>query len=35
MSPSKALKLYMNNLTDYEKGEILEYKEVHFLGLNA
>jgi dual specificity tyrosine-phosphorylation-regulated kinase 2/3/4 len=29
------LKLFLNNLTDYEKGEILEYKEVYFLGLNA
>lgn len=25
----------MNNLTDYEKSEILEYKEIYFLGLNA
>lgn len=35
MSSSKALKLYMNSMTDYEKGEILEQKEVYFLGLNA
>ena len=25
----------MNHLTDYEKGEILDYKLVYFLGLNA
>jgi dual specificity tyrosine-phosphorylation-regulated kinase 2/3/4 len=25
----------LNNLTDYEKGEILDFSEVYFLGLNA
>ena len=25
----------MNNLSDYEKSEIIEQKEVYFLGLNA
>jgi dual specificity tyrosine-phosphorylation-regulated kinase 2/3/4 len=29
------LKLFLNNLTDYEKSEIIEHKEVYFLGLNA
>ncbi|CDW76667.1 serine threonine protein kinase [Stylonychia lemnae] len=35
ISPGQALKLFLNNLTDYEKGEILNQKEVYFLGLNA
>ena len=35
ISANKALKLFMNNLTDYEKGEILDYEEIYFLGLNA
>eukprot|EP00347_Sterkiella_histriomuscorum_P009533 403340844 len=35
ITPGKALKLFLNNLTDYEKGEILDQKEVYFLGLNA
>jgi dual specificity tyrosine-phosphorylation-regulated kinase 2/3/4 len=35
MKPSKALKLFLNQLTDYEKGEILDYQEIYFLGLNA
>ena len=25
----------MNNLSDFEKGEILDYNEIYFLGLNA
>jgi hypothetical protein len=29
------LKLFKNNLTDYEKFEILDYQEVYYLGLNA
>ena len=29
------MKLFHNNLTDYEKTEILEFKEIYFLGLNA
>lgn len=35
MRPGKALKLFLNQLTDYEKGEILDYQEVYFLGLQA
>lgn len=35
MRPGKALKLYLNQLTDYEKGEILDYQEVYFLGFGA
>lgn len=31
----KALKLYMTSLTDFEKGEILDYRKVHFLGLES
>jgi hypothetical protein len=25
----------MNQLTDYEKGEILDYKQIYFLGIGA
>lgn len=35
INPPKALKFFMNNLTDFEKGEILDYKQIYFLGLNA
>lgn len=35
MKPGKALKLFLNQLTDYERGEILDYPEVYFLGLQA
>lgn len=35
LTPAKALKLFMQYLTDYEKGEILDYKQIYFLGLNA
>lgn len=35
MAPGKALKNFLNQLSDYEKGEILEYNEVHFLGIDA
>jgi hypothetical protein len=35
MRPGKALKLFLKELTDYEKGEILEYAEIYFLGLEA
>ncbi len=35
MKPSKALKLFLNQLSDYEKGEMLDYQEVYFLGLQA
>lgn len=35
MKPGKALKLFLNQLVDYEKGEILDYQEVYFLGLSA
>ena len=27
--------MYINHLTDYEKGEILDYKQVFFLGAGA
>ena len=35
MRPGKALKLFLNQLTDYEKGEILDYQEIYFVGLQA
>ena len=35
MKPSKALKLFLNQLTDYEKGEILDYQEIYYIGLTA
>lgn len=35
MRPGKALKMFMNQLNDYERGEILDYQEVYFLGLGA
>lgn len=35
ITPAKALKHFMNHMTDYEKGEILDYKQVHFLGVGA
>eukprot|EP00347_Sterkiella_histriomuscorum_P019859 403340035 len=35
MKPSKALKLFMKQLTDYEMGEILDYPEVYFMGIGA
>lgn len=35
MRPGKALKLFLNQLTDFEKGEILDYQEIYFLGLTA
>ena len=37
MSVRQALKLYAKSglITDYEKTELLDYKEVHYLGLEA
>lgn len=35
ITPAKALKLFMNFMTDHEKGEILDYKQVYYLGLGA
>ena len=35
LGAGKALKLYMNKLSDYEKGEILDYRQVYFLGLES
>lgn len=35
MKPDKALKLFFNQLTDFERGEILNYPEIYYLGLNA
>lgn len=35
ITPLKALKLFTNNLTEYERTEILECSEIYFLGLNA
>jgi hypothetical protein len=33
MRPGRALKLFMNQLSDFERGEILDYPEIYFLGL--
>ena len=35
LGAGKALKLYMNSLSDYEKREILDYRQVFFLGLES
>ena len=35
IQPGKALSLYKNQLSDYEKGEILDYPKIWFLGLEA
>ena len=35
ISPQQAVKLFGGNLTQYEKVEIQEYKQIWFLGLNA
>jgi dual specificity tyrosine-phosphorylation-regulated kinase 2/3/4 len=35
MRPGRALKLFMNQLSDFERGEILDYPEIYFLGLLA
>ena len=35
MKPGKAIKQFMDVLTDYEKGEILDFKEVYFVGPKA
>lgn len=29
------MKLFLNQLTDYEKGEILDYQDIYFMGLGA
>jgi hypothetical protein len=31
-TPQNILKYYINELTDYEKGEILDYTTIYFLG---
>ena len=35
MKPGKAFKLFLHQLTDYEKGEILEFSDIYFLGIGA
>ena len=35
ITAAKAIKLFMNHLTDYEKGEILDYKQVYYIGVGA
>lgn len=35
MGAGKALKLYMQKMSDYEKGEILDFRQVYFLGLES
>ena len=34
MSVAQALKLFADQLSDYDKGEILDYKEIYFMGKN-
>mmetsp|Transcript_11201 Transcript_11201/g.26422 ORF Transcript_11201/g.26422 Transcript_11201/m.26422 type:complete len:575 (-) Transcript_11201:147-1871(-) len=35
LTPAAALKLYMNSMTLYEQGEILDYPQVFYVGANA
>mmetsp|Transcript_27184 Transcript_27184/g.88833 ORF Transcript_27184/g.88833 Transcript_27184/m.88833 type:complete len:694 (+) Transcript_27184:149-2230(+) len=35
LTPAAALKLYMNSMTLYEQGEILDYPQVYYVGPNA
>jgi hypothetical protein len=35
LTASKALKHFMTKLSDFEKGEILDYKQVYFLGCDS
>lgn len=35
ITPAKALKYFLNYITDYEKGEILDYRQIYFLGIGA
>lgn len=35
LGAGKALKMYMSQLSDYEKGEILDFRQVYFLGLES
>eukprot|EP01022_Parablepharisma_sp_SALTPOND_P012846 TRINITY_DN1668_c0_g1_i1.p1 TRINITY_DN1668_c0_g1~~TRINITY_DN1668_c0_g1_i1.p1 ORF type:complete len:896 (-),score=44.75 TRINITY_DN1668_c0_g1_i1:6443-9130(-) len=35
INPGKALKLFLDKLSDYEKGEILDYKNIYFVGQDA
>lgn len=35
MSGGKALRLFSDSLTEYERAEILDYNRIYFLGLNA
>ena len=35
LKPGKAINMFKNVLSDYEKGEILNYREIYYLGENA
>jgi hypothetical protein len=35
LTAGKALQMHMSSLSDYEKGEILDYKEIYYLGLES
>jgi dual specificity tyrosine-phosphorylation-regulated kinase 2/3/4 len=35
LKPGQALRNFMPKLSDYEKGEILDYKQIFYLGLGA
>ncbi len=35
LTAGKALKYFQNQMSDFEKGEILDYKQIYFMGLEA
>lgn len=35
MKPGKAIQIFKNFLTEYEKGEILNYREIYYAGENT
>lgn len=35
LKPGKAIQIFKNFLTEYEKGEILNYREIYYAGENT
>ena len=35
INPGRALKVFLDRLSDYEKGEIIDYKNIYYLGPNV
>lgn len=35
LQPGKAIKLFIDKLTDYEKVEVLDYKSIYYVGVDA